>query len=155
MTPNIINQILPDATLNDIKSKLLGAKDLMPFLLAMTTKQRLTTVKMSRKRFQFVSYTIDSCKVEPLIVPTWVNPHGIENDFTLSNQLLGVESILEDMLIEVRDTRMQLGAEALKASSDVYDHVRKAKDRIPGIAAIYETLKASYPGRGKANKKQV
>jgi hypothetical protein len=153
MNINAINTTLSDTTLSEIKAKINDAQNLMPFLVALSDKERQFAFKMSHKRFDFVSQIISVCQNEPVIIPNWVNFEDLKNDYVLSNQLLGVENMLESLLIEVRDTRMQLGCEALKSSLDVYDLAKKSKDRIPGIQAIFEALRAAYPGRGKSKKK--
>src|SRR5436190_6197709 len=118
MNINAIDTTLSAANLAEIKTKINEAKDLMPFLVALSAKQRKGGFKMSSSRFDFVSKVVTASQLYPAIVPSWVNFESLKNDYLLSNQLFGIESMLESLLTEVRDTRMQLGAEALKSSAD-------------------------------------
>ena len=154
MTINAVDQIISDTDLIAIKKKINDARTLMPFLLSLSNKQRSAKYKLSSKRHDFVALTATACKVEPTIVPLWVNAQRLNNDLTLNNQLYGIETMLQSLLNDVKDTRMQAGSEALKAASDVYVNVLNAKDRLPGFHAIYDQLKDSFPGRGKNKAKK-
>lgn len=154
MNINAIDTRMSEAEISAVKTKITDAKLLMPFLVALSAKERQASFKLSTKRFDFVSKVITVCQNEPAIIPTWVNLDELKKDYALSNQLLGIENMLESLLIEVRDTRMQMGVEALKSAADVYGLVQKSKDRMPGVEAIYDTLRASYPGKGKTKKKK-
>jgi hypothetical protein len=152
MITNAVNTTLSEDALNEIKNKLRDTQLMMPFLVVLSRKEKRGGFKMNQKRFDFVVQTINAAHIEPLIVPSWVKIEELENDITLYNQLLGVENILQSMLNDVKGTRMQLGTESLKSASDIYNQTQKSKDRIPGVSAIYDRLKAAFPGRGE-NKK--
>ena len=153
MKINAIDTTLSETDLEALKTKINDIKLLMPFLISLTVPERRSRFKMSNKRFDFVSQVINTCAAEPAVIPNWIDVKQLERDYTLSNQLLGIENLLQGILSDVKDTRMQLGSEALQPAVDVYMQVQQAKDRIPGVLALYNILKASYPGRGKNKKK--
>lgn len=152
MIINAINEILPQQSIDNINFNLDDTRDNLPFLVNLTNKQRKRAFKMSHKRYHFVATAIDAIKAEPLSAPSWVNPTSLQNDYILYNQLFAIENKIEALLLDIKDTRTQIASEALKTATDIYAHVQNAKDRIPGMEAIFDALKTSYPGRGKAIK---
>ena len=149
MNINAVNEVLTQQTIDNIAFDVEDIKNNLPFLVNLSAKQRREGFNLSSKRFNFVSMVLVSLKVEPLILPSWVDANAFENDFTLYKQLFGIENQLQAILTNITETRMQVGAEAMKSANDIYNHVHKAKDRIPGVNAIYDELKKAFPGRGK------
>ena len=142
--------MIPEPIFKDIKSKLVEVQKKLPFLIQLTKAQQKRAFKMNHKRFSFVSITIESSKTEPLIVPTFVDAEKMETNFVLSTQLFEIEAMLQGLLSEINDTRILVGSEALKSATDIYSYTQQAKNKVAGLVAIYEKLKAAFPGRGKA-----
>ena len=153
MNINAVNEVLPQPVVDNIHFELDDVRANLPFLVNLSFGQRKKAFKMSHKRYNFVSVAIDAAKIEPQAVPSWIDVAAMQNDFELSNQLFVIENKLESLLLDIKDTRMQIGAEALKSASDIYVHVNKAKDRIAGLEGIYDNLKKAFPGRGKGKVK--
>src|SRR4030095_5759580 len=100
MKTNAINTVLSEGTFSDIKSRITETKQQMPFLVALTAKERKYNFKLGTKRLDFTSKVVTTSQNEPVIIPSWIDIEDLKNDYFLSNQLFAIENMLESLLIE-------------------------------------------------------
>lgn len=85
LTPEVEAQIL--AKLNEVR-------ELMPFAVGLSSRDRLTYPALGSKGTQFVQRSLESMRQNPSLVPAFVDVASIENSYAMYNNLLGiVESV--------------------------------------------------------------
>ena len=62
---------------------------------------------------------------------------------------------MQQLASEIEDTQMGVGSEALTSANAVYDLVKNAAKRSPGLKPIAEQLGAQFAGRGNHKKPSV
>ncbi len=122
----------------------------LPDLINLTKKQRSTIPKMGDKTVAFVSKNLEYAKLNPRIVPKFLDVPEFENDVDAVTDFRKVLIPLRQLYEKLNDTTLQSGSEAFTASLIFYNAVKgAAKAGEPGMKTIYEDLKSRFPGRNK------
>lgn len=124
----------------------------LPDLINLTKVERGTIPKMGDKTVAFVSKNLEYAKLNPRVVPQFLNVPEFEKDVEAVTEFRKVLIPLRQLYEKLNDTTLQSGSEAFTASLIFYNAVKgAAKAGEPGMKTIYEDLKSRFPGRGKAN----
>lgn len=148
---NIHNQSIPQEILDQAIAKINEAGAILkPFMLTLTSIERLDMLKMGDKSSAFVQKALEYSKTNPEFAPGYLNLGDFDIDFTDSRNLISVLNTVTQLANGIDDTKMVAGSEALQAALLYYGGVQKAVDmNIPGAKAIYEELKNRFPVRTK------
>ena len=126
---------------------------LLPFMVNLTTQERMTLPKMGKKTLDFVERTLLYAKEHPKYVPPFLDVGGQQRDMTLLKQVQRVLGVLEPFWEKLRDTYMVLGAEAYTASRVFYNSVKgAAKAGEPGSDVIVKDLAGRFKKQFANNK---
>jgi hypothetical protein len=149
ITINRLNLVMTDADITDVKKSITNIHGKMPFLIGLTTDERVTLPKISENNKVFVGDSINALVNNAPMLPSYLNVADIKNDLTLYEQLDELEMMALQLVEKIQDTRMLCGSEAYVSSLAAYRLFEAAASAgIPGADAIYDALKQRFAGQG-------
>jgi hypothetical protein len=151
-----ISADLSTADLNEIKSALATIQQKLPFLVHLTADERRRLYKMGDKSLAFVSNSLTAAQNNPEILPASFDAAELARDYQLATVLSELRLNLRQMTEQVDDTLLAVGSEAMTSSLSVYDYVKAAAKRQPGLKAVAAQLGERFKSmRQKAEKVEV
>ena len=149
---NRISATLAAADKTSILTKLGEIRALLPFLANLTEQERKEIFKLGDKGLGFDEKCKGYMAANASLVPGFVSLPEQEKDRVLRLQLLDLLHEARSLAEALEDTVTLLGSEILMGDLSFYNNVRQAAKRgTPvGIDAIYEDLRARFPGVRKA-----
>ncbi len=145
LTENRIDTVFADAALSEIKDSITAIEDLFPEG-SLTDDERSSFKAIDVNNKIFVEDVINELGISGAgIIPAFIKPVYIKNDFTLFEQLDIIESNMTNMLRRISDLKRIAGSEAYDYSLTVYRIYESANlAGIPGAKESYEKLKARF-----------
>lgn len=135
-----ISADLSAADLNEIKAALATIQQKLPFLVHLTADERRRLYKMGGKSLAFVSNSLTAAQNNPEILPASFDAAELARDYQLATVLSELRLNLRQMTEQVDDTLLAVGSEAMTSSLSVYDYVKAAAKRQPGLKAVAAQL---------------
>ena len=136
-----LNATLSDADLVEIRQAIATIQQKLPFLITLNTTERKRLFKMGDKRLAFVQTSLNAAQSNRNILPASFDLNGFSNDYRLATSLMEVEMLLNQLSEQVDDTLLAVGSEAMTSSLTVYDYVKTAAKKTPGLKGIAEQLR--------------
>ena len=103
---------------------------------------------MGAWREAFCETSLTGAAAFPPVVPSFVTKTEWDKDENYFTQLGELEVLVAALLSKVQDTRSVVGAERYRQSRKFYEAVKSAKEDVPGLQALYETLSEQFEGQG-------
>ena len=135
-----INTTLSNADLQDIQHAIDTIQQKLPFLITLILDERKRLYKMGDKRLAFVQNSLNAAQSNRNILPASFDLEGFTNDYRLAISLTELLMRLNQLTEQVDDTLLAVGSEAMGSSLTVYDYVKTAAKKTPGLKAIAEQL---------------
>lgn len=135
-----INVTLSDADLKEVRQAITTIQQKLPFLITLSTIERKRLFKMGDKRLAFVQTSLNAAQSNQNILPASFDLNGFSNDYRLATSLMEIEMLLNQLSEQVDDTLLAVGSEAMTSSLTVYDYVKTAAKKTPGLKGIAEQL---------------
>jgi hypothetical protein len=135
-----IDAALSDAELQEIKQAIATIQQNLPFLITLSADERKRLYKMGDKRLAFVQNSLNAAQSNRNILPASFDLDGFANDYRLTSNLSELLMLLRQLTEQVDDTLMAVSSEAMGSSLTVYDYVKTAAKKTPGLKAIAEQL---------------
>lgn len=149
ITINRLNTVMANADIDAVKKSIKDIYGSMPFLIGLTTDERVTLPKISENNKVFVGDSINALVNNAPMLPSYLNVADIKSDLTLYEQLDELEMLALQLVEKIQDTRMLCGSEAYASSLAAYRLFEAAASAgIPGADAIYNALKQRFAGQG-------
>ncbi len=149
---NISTQ-LSDTDLKEIKAALATIETKLPFLVHLTAEERRKRFKMGNKSLSFVSNSLIAAQSNPDILPASFDLKEFSSNYQLATTLTEVHFRLQQLTEKVDDTLMSVSSEAMTDSLTVYDYIKTAAKKTPGLKAIADQLGERFKAtRVKASK---
>jgi hypothetical protein len=138
---------IPADILEEAQTKAHELRTLLnPYVHALTPAERHDIPKMGEKTLSFVEKSRELAKLNPNLVPSFLDMGAYEQDFEDAHRLLPLLITLKQVMENVDDTHMLAGSEAYLASLTFYNSVKQAASQdVPGAKAVYEELKKRFP----------
>jgi hypothetical protein len=133
----------------EIKAALKTVQDRLPFLIHLSVQDRRRSLKMGDKSLAFVTKSLSAAQANPEILPNSFDIEALNRDYQLSRHLLEVLTVLQQLTEKVDDTLMAVGSEAMTNSLSVYDYVKMAAKREPGLKGLAEQLGERFKKMGR------
>jgi hypothetical protein len=145
-TPNQISVEIPEAIITSVLQKLTECKnELSPYLQGLTAEERHDLFKLGDKTVATVQKTQSYVVTNPEFVPAYMDVREFNRDYSVVNQLKPIEDLVQQLGVDVSDTRMLAGSEALQQALLYYGQVREADSKgVPSARAIYEDLQPRF-----------
>ena len=139
-----ISAQLPDHELGEIKKCLEGVRMLMPFLVALTIKERQKLFKMGDKGVAFVEDSLMAAKNHPELLPSSFDLDAYEQEAHLAATLHDLRMELNKLSLELHDTERIIRSQAIDHSREVYVLVKCAAQREPALNPLAAQLGARF-----------
>ncbi|MBE8991909.1 hypothetical protein [Nostoc sp. LEGE 12450] len=153
---NIAASLSPQ-DIQEIKAALQTVQKKMPFLITLSTEERRKLVKMGDKSLAFVNNSITAAQSNREILPATFDVEELVQDYQLAAALTELLTSMQQLTEQVDDTLMAVGSEAMTSSLTVYDYVKTASKKTPGLKTVAEQLGERFKaiGKGKSAKTPV
>jgi hypothetical protein len=112
----------------------------LPFLISLTDDERRTLFKAGPKRLSFVQNALTASQDNPDILPKSFDAAEFESDVELFAALTEIGTLVEQLFSKIDDTRLAVGSEAMDEASDVYNYVKAAVKKTPGLKPVADQL---------------
>jgi hypothetical protein len=136
---NITASLSPQ-DIQEIKAALQTVQKKMPFLITLSTEERRKLVKMGDKSLAFVNNSITAAQSNREILPATFDVEELVQDYQLAAALTELLISMQQLTEQVDDTLMAVGSEAMTSSLTVYDYVKTASKKTPGLKTVAEQL---------------
>lgn len=153
LTNNRVNITATAAQLTAVKTALQTITANLPFLIGLTTEERIALPSIDVNNKDFAEDAINAGLNNAGLIPSYISVASMQNDMTLFNQLEGIAALVNQLLEKIDDTKLMAGSEAYTASLALYKVFGAAADAgVPGTDAIVSQLKTRFAGQGGAAK---
>ncbi|MCC5608169.1 hypothetical protein LC612_15575 [Nostoc sp. CHAB 5834] len=136
---NIAASLSPQ-DIQEIKAALQTVQQKLPFLITLSTEERRKLVKMGDKSLAFVNNSITAAQSNREILPATFDVEELVQDYQLAAALTELLISMQQLTEQVDDTLMAVGSEAMTSSLTVYDYVKTASKKTPGLKTVAEQL---------------
>ncbi|MEH1813370.1 MAG: hypothetical protein V7K26_22665 [Nostoc sp.] len=136
---NIAATLSPE-DIQEIKAALQTVQRKMPFLITLSTEERRKLVKMGDKSLAFVNNSVTAAQSNREILPATFDVEELVQDYQLAAALTELLISVQQLAEQVDDTLMAVGSEAMTSSLTVYDYVKTASKKTPGLKTVAEQL---------------
>ena len=136
---NITGSLSPE-DMQQIKAALQTIQKKLPFLITLSTEERRRLFKMGDKSLAFVNNSITAAQSNPDILPASFDLQEFVRDYQLAATLTELLIALRQLSEQVDDTLLAVGSEAMSSSLTVYDYVKTAAKKTPGLKSLAEQL---------------
>jgi hypothetical protein len=126
--------------IQEIKAALQTVQKKLPFLITLSTEERRKLVKMGDKSLAFVNNSVTAAQSNREILPATFDVEELVRDYQLASALTELLISMQQLTEQVDDTLMAVGSEAMTSSLTVYDYVKTASKRTPGLKTVAEQL---------------
>ncbi|MEA5600114.1 hypothetical protein [Nostoc sp. UHCC 0252] len=126
--------------IQEIKAALQTVQQKMPFLVTLSTEERRKLVKMGDKSLAFVNNSVTAAQSNREILPATFDVEELVRDYQLATALTELLISVQQLAEQVDDTLMAVGSEAMTSSLTVYDYVKTASKKTPGLKTVAEQL---------------
>ncbi|MEA5564690.1 hypothetical protein [Anabaena sp. UHCC 0399] len=148
-----ITASLSAADIQEIKAALQTIQRKLPFLITLSPEERRKLVKMGDKSLAFVNNSVSAAKSNPEILPASFDVDELVRDYQLATTLAEVLTSMHQLAEQVDDTLMAVSSEAMTSSLTVYDYVKTAAKKTPGLKTVAEQLGERFKAiRSKSTK---
>lgn len=148
-----ISANLSATDLRAIKAALTTIEDKLPFLVNLTVEERRRLYKMGDRSLAFVSNSLTAAQSNPEILPASFDTDELARDYELATTLADLRLNLRQVTEKIDDTLIAVGSEAMASSLSVYDYVKAAAKRQPGLKAVATQLGERFKSlRSKSDK---
>lgn len=135
-----ITATLSEADMQQIKAAIQTIQQKLPFLITLTVEERRKLFKMGDKSLAFVNNSLNAAQSNRDILPASFSVEELVRDTQLAASLTEILILLRQLTEQVDDTLMAVGSEAVTGSLTVYDYVKTAAKKTPGLKALAEQL---------------
>jgi hypothetical protein len=136
---NITGTLSPE-DVQEIKAALQTVQNKLPFLVALSPEERRKLVKMGDKSLAFVNNSVTAAQSNREIFPASFDVEEFVRDYQLATTLSELLTSMRQLTEQVDDTLLAVGSEAMTSSLTVYDYVKTAAKKTPGLKTIAEQL---------------
>jgi hypothetical protein len=149
-----LNATLSEEDKELIKTKIMEADALLPFVVKLKPEERKSLSKMGKKTIGFVETAMSYATNQPGFIPAYIDLDEKKADMTLFMQLVEVAGLVASLHEKLRDTLMVAGAEAYLSARVIYDSAKLAvKSGQPGSETASKDLGSVFkrPGGYQSN----
>jgi hypothetical protein len=136
---NITGSLSPQ-DIEAIKAALQTVQEKLPFLITLSNEERRSLLKMGDKSLAFVNNSITAAQSNRNILPASFDVEELVRDYQLATALTEVLISMRQITEQVDDTLLAVGSEAMSSSLTVYDYVKTAAKKTPGLKTVAEQL---------------
>ena len=136
---NIPGSLSPQ-DIQEIKAALQTIQKKLPFLITLSNEERRRLLKMGDKSLAFVNNSVTAAQSNREILPASFDVEELVRDYQLASALTEVLTSIRQLTEQVDDTLLAVGSDAMTSSLTVYDYVKTAAKKTPGLKTVAEQL---------------
>nr|VFJ63990.1 MAG: hypothetical protein BECKFM1743C_GA0114222_103581 [Candidatus Kentron sp. FM]VFJ66321.1 MAG: hypothetical protein BECKFM1743A_GA0114220_104087 [Candidatus Kentron sp. FM]VFK09752.1 MAG: hypothetical protein BECKFM1743B_GA0114221_101148 [Candidatus Kentron sp. FM] len=138
LTPDEVQAI--KATFQDVLTR-------MPFLVNLTAKERKSMLKTGPDSVSFVQNALSAAQDHPDILPSSFKVDHFQRDMELFTVLTELTTFAESVMSQIDDTRLALGSEAMRQSTQIYEYVKViARKEYTGLRGHFVRIQGAITG---------
>ncbi len=146
---NRVNTIATAAQITAAKSAIQAVNTNLPFLVGLTTDERIALPAIDVNNKAFTEDAINSAVNNATLLPSYISVSAMQNDLTLFNQLDELIVLVKQTLEKLEDTQLLAGSEAYTSGLMLYKLFGAAAEAgMPGSDAVYNQLRQRFAGQG-------
>ena len=146
---NRIEITMTPVQITGVKTAVQSAETNMPFLLGLTTEERMSLPKINVANKAFVEDAINAMVNNATILPSYLDVNKMKTDLTLFTQLDELAALIRRLLEKIEDTQMLAGSESYVSALTAYRLFEaSALAGVPGADSIYDLLKQRFTNNG-------
>ena len=128
-----------------IETKLAEIRQSLPFMVGLSSKDRMKLNPIGRKSTQFVQRVVESMRQNPEMAPQFVDAQSLEKGYELYNQLGAMLVPVEQLQRMIADTMYVAGSTTHGSALDFYNSAKRAaKAGVPGAQVVVDALKPRF-----------
>jgi hypothetical protein len=149
LTNNRLNVTMTAAQVTAVKTALQTIATNMPFLIGLTTEERIAIPKINVNNKAFTEDAINAVVNNGGILPSYISAAGMQSDYQLFTQLDELLGLMRQLVEKAEDTQMLAGSEAFVAALSSYKLFGAAADAgLVGADAIVDSLRQRFISSG-------
>lgn len=125
---NLVSGTLNDETLIQMLESIKALESNMDFLLSLSNDERKRLVKLQAGHVNFVHDVRSVCTQNPGFLPRQFDLEEFGNDVMLAGQLEQIETALNQLNQQVKDTVMAVKSDMYSNALEVYGYLQVARD---------------------------
>ena len=135
-----ISATVSDKDVQAIKDAVALIEQKLPFLINLTPDDRKGIFKAGPNSLSFVQNALQAAQNNPDIFPKSFDVTEFESDVNLFAVLTDINTVVSQLASEIDDTRLAVGGEAMSEATDVYNYVKAAAKKTPGLKPVADQL---------------
>jgi hypothetical protein len=135
-----ISATVSDADVAAIKAAIATIQQKLPFLISLTDAERKSLPKAGPNSLAFVEHAQTAADNNPTILPGSFDAAGFDSHVSLFATLTDINTSIAQLASEVDDTRLAVGSEAMDEARQVYEYVKAAVKKTPGLKPVADQL---------------
>ena len=139
-----ISATVSDATIQAIKDAVTTIQQKLPFLISLTADERKGIFKTGPNSLSFVQNALQAAENNPDIFPKSFDADEFSSDVDLFAALTDINTVVAQLASEIDDTRLAVGGEAMQEATEVYNYVKAAVKKSPGLKPVADQLGARF-----------
>ncbi len=148
-----INASISPQDIQEIKAALQTIQKKLPFLITLTTEERRKLVKMGDRSLAFVNNSVAAAQSNRDILPPSFDVEELVRDYQLTTNLTELLTSMRQLTEQVDDTLLAVASDTMTSSLTVYDYVKTAAKKTPGLKTIAEQLGERFKAiKGRTGK---
>jgi len=151
-----ISATVTDKQLQAVKDAIAAVQTALPFLISLTDDERKKLPKTGLARLSFVQDAAQAAQDNSNILPASFDADGFESNVALFTAMTEINTLVAQLASQIDDTHLAVGVEALSGASDVYNYVKAAATKTPGLKPVADQLGQQFlkgVATRRANKK--
>ena len=138
------NSLTPE-TVAAITAKINELRELLPVSSGLSARDRLTYPALASKGTQFVQKAVENMRLNPTLVPAYIDLSAVESSYNTYNTMLGIVSAIQQLERLASDVMHIAGYDARSQSLEFYNSVKRgSKANVPGAQAVLDNLKTMF-----------
>jgi hypothetical protein len=140
--------------LADLKADIEALNPQFPVMVTLTDAERSKLQRVAAGREAFCETAINGAATFPTVVPSFTPKVEWDKDEKYFDQLGELAVMLGALTSKVNDTRAAVGAERYRQSRKFYEAVKAAREDVPGLQALHDTLAEQFDGQGGGGEEE-
>lgn len=152
---NKITGTFKDTDKTDVLKKIKEAKELMPFLISLSTEERKTLKGIGNKNLAYVQKCLEGTLAFPEELKKNFNTAEFQNDVAMFRSLIGVHVACAALMESIDDSMKAAGIDCMGASSEVYSSLKESAKNNTNVKGIVLEIGERFKGQGKKTEPKI
>lgn len=125
-----------------------GVKNLMPYLINLTTAERKNLRGIGNKNFTYAQKCLEAALAFPAEMKASFDINEFQKDINLYNNLLAIQIACQSLLEKVDDSMQAAGIDTMSAASEVYNALKSSAKSNANVKTIVDEIAVHFKKQG-------